>query len=234
MPRLDLPGGGRSSASRSACSSASPPSGSRACTWRSSPSRSPRSSRPSSASSTTSPADPPGIDGLSYDAPAWTGLDPGRRGRAEWLYWVALGTLVLGYLLVRNLVKSRIGRAMVAVRDNPTAAAAMGVNVAAMKTIVFGLSAAIAGMAGCTFALRQTQTTPENLLLHDPRLDHLPGDHGHRRRGQPPGSDHRRDRLLPGRRVQPRAARQDLAPRSARELPPGPTQPGHPDLRRCS
>jgi branched-chain amino acid transport system permease protein len=104
-----------------------------------------------------------GIGGLSYDAPAWTGLESGRRGRAEWMYWLALGTLVLGYLLVRNLVKSRVGRAMVAVRDNTTAASVMGVHVAATKTIVFGLSAALAGIAGCTFALRQTQTTPENL-----------------------------------------------------------------------
>ncbi len=104
-----------------------------------------------------------GIGGLSYDAPAWTGLESGRRGRAEWMYWLALGTLVLGYVLVRNLVKSRVGRAMVAVRDNTTAASVMGVHVAATKTIVFGLSAALAGIAGCTFALRQTQTTPENL-----------------------------------------------------------------------
>ncbi|MGQ0832536.1 MAG: branched-chain amino acid ABC transporter permease [Microthrixaceae bacterium] len=103
-----------------------------------------------------------GIDGLKYDAPEWTGLPSGRQGRAEWMYWLALGTLVVGYLLVRNLVKSRVGRAMVAVRDNTTAAAVMGVNVAATKTIVFGLSAALAGLAGCTFALRQTQTTPEN------------------------------------------------------------------------
>ncbi len=104
-----------------------------------------------------------GIGGLSYDAPGWTGLEAGRRGRSEWLYWVALGTLALGYLLVRNLVKSRVGRAMIAVRDNPTAASVMGVNVAAVKTTVFGLSAALAGIAGCTFALRQTQTTPENV-----------------------------------------------------------------------
>jgi len=103
-----------------------------------------------------------GIGGLKYDAPAWTGLPSGRQGRAEWMYWLALGMLVLGYVLVRNLVKSRVGRAMVAVRDNTTAAAVMGVNVAATKTIVFGLSAALAGLAGCTFALRQTQTTPEN------------------------------------------------------------------------
>lgn len=106
-----------------------------------------------------------GIGGLSYDAPGWTGLESGRRGRAEWMYWLALGTLVLGYVLVRNLVKSRVGRSMVAVRDNSTAAAVMGVHVAFTKTIVFGLSAALAGVAGCTFALRQTQTTPENVYL---------------------------------------------------------------------
>ena len=29
-----------------------------------------------------------GIDGLSYDAPGWTGLDTGRRRRGEWLYWL--------------------------------------------------------------------------------------------------------------------------------------------------
>jgi branched-chain amino acid transport system permease protein len=103
-----------------------------------------------------------GIGGLSYDAPSWTGLPVGRQGRSEWLYWVALFTLGVGYVLVRNLVKSRFGRAMVAVRDNSTAAAVMGVNVAATKTVVFGLSAALAGMAGCTFAIRQTLVTPEN------------------------------------------------------------------------
>lgn len=103
-----------------------------------------------------------GIGGLRYDAPAWTGLEASRLGRAQWMYWLALGTLVVGYVLVRNLVKSRVGRSMVAVRDNTTAAAVMGVHVAATKTIVFGLSAALAGLAGCTFALRQTQTTPEN------------------------------------------------------------------------
>ena len=104
-----------------------------------------------------------GIGGLRYDAPAWTGLEAGRRGRSEWLYWLAIGVFFIGYLLVRNLVKSRVGRAMIAVRDNSTAASVMGVHVAATKTIAFGLSASLAGMAGCTFALRQTQATPDNV-----------------------------------------------------------------------
>jgi branched-chain amino acid transport system permease protein len=103
-----------------------------------------------------------GIGGLNYNAPEWTGLEVGRRGRAEWMYWLAVGTLAIGYVVVRNLVKSRVGRSMIAVRDNSTAASIMGVNVPFTKTVVFGLSASLAGIAGCTFALRQTQATPEN------------------------------------------------------------------------
>ncbi|MEN3272045.1 MAG: branched-chain amino acid transport system permease protein [Actinomycetota bacterium] len=101
-----------------------------------------------------------GINGLRYDQPDWTGLPHGRAGRSEWLYWVALAMLAIGYVLARNLVKSRVGRAMIAVRDNTTAAAVMGVNVAVTKTVVFGLSAALCGVAGSLFAIRQTQADP--------------------------------------------------------------------------
>jgi branched-chain amino acid transport system permease protein len=106
-----------------------------------------------------------GINGVRYEQPDWTGLPSGRAGRSEWLYWVALAMLVLGYFVVRNLVKSRVGRAMIAVRDNQTAAAVMGVNIAVTKTVVFGLSAALCGIAGSQFAIRQTQATPETLTF---------------------------------------------------------------------
>jgi branched-chain amino acid transport system permease protein len=101
-----------------------------------------------------------GITGLKYEQPDWTGLPTGRAGRSEWIYWVALGLLAFGYFVVRNLVRSRMGRAMIAVRDNATAAAVMGVNVAVTKTVVFGISAALCGVAGGEFALRQTQADP--------------------------------------------------------------------------
>ena len=106
-----------------------------------------------------------GINGVRYEQPDWTGLPSGRAGRSEWLYWVALAMLVLGYFVVRNLVKSRVGRAMIAVRDNQTAAAVMGVHVAVTKTVVFGISAALCGVAGSQFAIRQTQATPETLTF---------------------------------------------------------------------
>jgi branched-chain amino acid transport system permease protein len=105
-----------------------------------------------------------GISNLRYDPPSWTGLDArNRTDRNEWLYVVALALLVLGYVVVRNLVKSRVGRSMIAVRDNNTAAAVMGVHVAVVKTVVFGLSASLAGLAGSAFVLRQTQANPDNL-----------------------------------------------------------------------
>lgn len=102
-----------------------------------------------------------GITSLRYDPPSWTGLNArSSADRNEWLYILALITLVIGYIVTRNLVKSRMGRAMVAVRDNTTAASVMGVHVAVVKTVVFGISAALAGMAGCVFVLRQTQANP--------------------------------------------------------------------------
>jgi branched-chain amino acid transport system permease protein len=105
-----------------------------------------------------------GLGGIRYDPPSWTGLDPRSRAeRTEWFYLLALIMLVIGYIVVRNLVKSRMGRAMVAVRDNTTAAAVMGVNVAVVKTVAFGISAALAGLAGSVFVLRQTQATPDNI-----------------------------------------------------------------------
>jgi branched-chain amino acid transport system permease protein len=105
-----------------------------------------------------------GIGGLSYEPPSWSGLSNSRLDRSIWLYAVSLFFVVVGYLITRNLVKSRVGRAMVAVRDNTTAAGVMGVNVALVKTIVFGISAALAGVAGSLFVFRQTQANPDNLL----------------------------------------------------------------------
>ena len=78
----------------------------------------------------------------------WTGLKANREDRALYLFWVALALTAICYVVVRNLRKSRAGRSMVAVRDNETAAAVMGVNLARTKTLTFGVSAAIAGVSG--------------------------------------------------------------------------------------
>jgi branched-chain amino acid transport system permease protein len=96
-----------------------------------------------------------GIKGLSYLPPSWTGLD-GRADLVTWFFWLSLAILVLVSILSAGLLRSRIGRAMVAVRDNETAAAVMGVNLFSIKTLVFGISGAIAGVAGGLYALKLT------------------------------------------------------------------------------
>ncbi len=94
-----------------------------------------------------------GIKGFNYLPPSWTGLD-GRADLVTWFFWLALVVLVIVSILSAGLLRSRIGRAMVAIRDNETAAAVMGVNLFTTKTVVFGLSGAIAGVAGSLYALK--------------------------------------------------------------------------------
>jgi branched-chain amino acid transport system permease protein len=86
--------------------------------------------------------------------PEWTGLKNTREDRALYLFWVSLGLLLICYVVVRNLRKSRTGRSLVAVRDNETAAAVMGVNLSRTKTLTFGVSAAMAGVSGWLIAAK--------------------------------------------------------------------------------
>jgi branched-chain amino acid transport system permease protein len=96
-----------------------------------------------------------GIKGFNYLPPSWTGLD-GRADLVTWFFYLTLAILIFVSILSAGLLRSRIGRAMVAVRDNETAAAVMGVNLFTTKTLVFGLSGAIAGVAGSLYALKLT------------------------------------------------------------------------------
>ncbi len=66
----------------------------------------------------------------------------------QWLYFLALALVLPLFWLARNLVGSRVGRALVAIRDHPVAAETMGINTALYKSLTFGLSAAYTGVAG--------------------------------------------------------------------------------------
>jgi branched-chain amino acid transport system permease protein len=73
--------------------------------------------------------------------------------------------VVLTIFVVRRLEHSRIGRAWVAVREDETAAQAMGVNVTAMKLLAFAVGAAFAGLAGVFFAGKMTFISPESFTF---------------------------------------------------------------------
>jgi branched-chain amino acid transport system permease protein len=66
----------------------------------------------------------------------------------QWAYFVCLVFAVVLFVLAWNLVRGRMGRAMVAVRDQEIAAATVGVNLAGTKVGTFALSAVYAGVAG--------------------------------------------------------------------------------------
>jgi branched-chain amino acid transport system permease protein len=100
-----------------------------------------------------------GIKDLRYLPPDWTPFN-GRADVHKWIFWLTLFIFLLCSLVASNLVRSRIGRAMVAIRDNETAAAVMGVDRSITKTVVFGLSAAMTGLAGSLFALKLTLVDP--------------------------------------------------------------------------
>src|SRR6202008_4511777 len=71
-----------------------------------------------------------------------------KMSQDMWLYYFTLAITVAIYLWSVNLLRSRSGRAFMSIRDNEIAASSMGVNVALYKTLAFGVSAAITGIAG--------------------------------------------------------------------------------------
>ena len=83
----------------------------------------------------------------------------------QWLYLVCLACAAILYFAARNLVTSRIGRALVALRDQPIAAETMGVDAALYKTTCFGVSALYAGVAGGLSALAVGFVSPESFGL---------------------------------------------------------------------
>jgi branched-chain amino acid transport system permease protein len=80
----------------------------------------------------------------------------------QWLYFVTLAILVLLFWLGANLLRGRVGRAIVAIRDNHIAAEAMGINNALYKSLVFGVSAAYTGVAGALSASAIAYVAPDS------------------------------------------------------------------------
>ena len=82
----------------------------------------------------------------------------------RWLFYVILlvGTFI--FWVCSNLMKGRIGRAIMAIREQPIAAGALGINLAAVKTMTFGLSAAITGVAGALGAVTVAYVAPDSFM----------------------------------------------------------------------
>jgi branched-chain amino acid transport system permease protein len=101
-----------------------------------------------------------GVQGLVIDKP-----DPPfglAMSPDQWLYIFALAAGAVLFLLARNIVRGRIGRAMMAIRDHSLAAEAMGINIALLKTRTFALSALYTGIAGSLGAIVVQFVAPDS------------------------------------------------------------------------
>jgi branched-chain amino acid transport system permease protein len=95
---------------------------------------------------------------IRLNAPSWTGLRA-REDAHIWVYAILVTAAAIAFLLARNLLRSRTGRALTALRDNAIGAEASGVDLARHKVLAFGISAAYAGVAGSLFMFTVSNAT---------------------------------------------------------------------------
>jgi branched-chain amino acid transport system permease protein len=109
-----------------------------------------------------------GVQGITItkpDAPAFVAGLGLELGQDQWLYFFTLAVTVAMFVLGRNLLRGRIGRAMVAIRDNHIAAETMGVNNAMVKSLTFGISAMYTGVAGALGAIAIQFVAPDSFNI---------------------------------------------------------------------
>jgi branched-chain amino acid transport system permease protein len=101
-----------------------------------------------------------GIVILKPDAPFGLPLSPD-----QWLYYLTLVIVVVMFGAAGNLINSRTGRALVAIRDNPIAARAMGIDISLYKSLTFGVSAFYTGVAGALGAIVIQFVAPDSFTF---------------------------------------------------------------------
>lgn len=85
--------------------------------------------------------------------------------RDQWVFLLALFVLALSFVLASNLLGGRIGRAIIAIRDQPIGAQSMGINTTYYKTLTFGISAMYTGVAGALSALLLAYASPASIYV---------------------------------------------------------------------
>src|SRR6201994_30882 len=90
-----------------------------------------------------------GFDGFAVPTPTLFGID---IQSANGIYYLSLAVLVIVLWLSANLLRTPVGRALVAIRDSEISAQSMGIHLARYKTFAFAISAFITGLAGALFA----------------------------------------------------------------------------------
>jgi branched-chain amino acid transport system permease protein len=101
-----------------------------------------------------------GIVLLKPDAPFGLPLNPD-----QWLYFFTLAITTVMFVLAWNILRGRMGQAMVAIRDHHIAAEAMGIHTAMVKSLTFGISAMYTGIAGALGAIAIQFVAPDSFNI---------------------------------------------------------------------
>jgi branched-chain amino acid transport system permease protein len=83
----------------------------------------------------------------------------------QWLFFFTLAVALAMFVLGWNLLRGRVGRSLIAIRDQPIAAEAMGVNNALYKSLTFGVSAMYTGVAGALGAIAVQFVAPDSFTI---------------------------------------------------------------------
>ena len=104
-----------------------------------------------------------GVQGINILKPEAPFTFFGKEISADrWLYFFTLFIAIILFIIAYNILRGRIGRALVAIRDQPIAAEAMGINNAMYKSITFGVSAMYTGIAGALGAIVVQFVAPDS------------------------------------------------------------------------
>lgn len=101
-----------------------------------------------------------GIVLMKPDAPFGLPLDSD-----QWVYLFTLAVGVALFIAATNLVRSRVGLALMAIRDQPLAAEAMGVELSRYKTLTFGFGALFTGVGGALGAIAVGFVSPDSFSI---------------------------------------------------------------------
>ncbi len=105
-----------------------------------------------------------GIRGINVPAPTIFGFEFNNEFR---FYFITVPVVIIVVTAARNLFRTRVGRAFIAIRDRDFSAQLMGINLFRYKLYAFALSSFLAGVAGCLWVNFIKIVTPEHFPLHE-------------------------------------------------------------------
>jgi branched-chain amino acid transport system permease protein len=103
-----------------------------------------------------------GIGGINRYPPSWIGSFLAHPNR---LYYVALGTAILVYVLIRLVVRTPFGVSLQGVRDEPVKMSSLGYVVPLHRTLAFGFAAFLAALGGVLYGWWAGQVSPGDVDL---------------------------------------------------------------------